>query len=121
MTTKKDSELNAILKAFEGVSWFKDEFGLLNKAYRKSDHVAPKVLYNLEWGGPTRPSTIYKPAADTAVKGNTKKVGFANVDDVDSKEDSSRGSTSQSSLTSSGLISTIECQGPLGRQQLLHL
>jgi hypothetical protein len=90
------------LKAFKGASWFKDEFGLLNKANRKSDHVAPKVLYNLEWGGPTRPSTIYKPAADTAVKGNTKKVGFANVDDVDSKEDSSRGSTSHLSLTSSG-------------------
>jgi hypothetical protein len=67
MTTKKDSELNAILKAFEGVSWFKDEFGLLNKAYRKSDHVALKALYNLGSGGSYKTiHDLHKPVADTA-------------------------------------------------------
>jgi hypothetical protein len=47
LTTKKDSELNAKLKAFEGAAWFKDEFGLLKKNNSKSDHLAPKALYNL--------------------------------------------------------------------------
>jgi hypothetical protein len=51
MMTKKDSKSNAKLKAFEGTSWFKDKFGLLNKGNRKSDHIAPKALYNLNSGG----------------------------------------------------------------------
>ncbi len=105
MTTKKDSELNGKLKAFKGASWVKDEFGLLNKANRKSDHAAPKALYNLNGGGSYKTiHDCHKPAADTAKKGNTKKVGFANNDDIDSNEDSSWGSASQSNLTSSRSI-----------------
>jgi hypothetical protein len=109
LTTKKDSKLNAKLKAFENASWFKDELGLLNKSSRKSDHIAPKALYNLDGGGSYK--TIHdhhKPAATRAEKSNTKKVGFANYDVVDSNDDSSRGSASQSGSASSRLISIVE-------------
>jgi hypothetical protein len=93
LTTKKDSKLNAKLKAFENASWFKNEFGLLNKSSCKSDHIAPEALYNLDGGGSYK--TIHdrhKPAATSAEKGNTKKVGFANNDVVNSNDNSSRGS-----------------------------
>jgi hypothetical protein len=109
LTTKKDSKLNAKLKAFENASWFKDEFGLLNKSSHKSDYIAPKALYNLDGGGSYK--TIHdrhKPAATSAKKGNTKKIRFANNNVFDSDDNSSRGSTSQSGLASSGSISIVE-------------
>jgi hypothetical protein len=109
LTTKKDSKLNEKLKAFENVSWFKNEFGLLNKSSRKSDHIAPKALYNLDGGGSYKTiHNCHKPAATSAKKGNTKKVRFADNDVVDSNEDSSRGSASQSGLASSGSISIVK-------------
>jgi hypothetical protein len=37
LMTKKNSNLNDKIKAFEGSSWFKDEFGLLNKAGQLQD------------------------------------------------------------------------------------
>jgi hypothetical protein len=102
LTTKKDSNLNDKMKAFEGSSWFKDEFGLLNKANCRTNHVAPKALYKIDGGGSF--NFIYhchRPMASTAETGTTKKVGFANNNNVNSNDDSSRGSTSQLSATSS--------------------
>jgi hypothetical protein len=118
LTTKKDSELNEKLKAFEDAPWFKDEFGLLNKPNQRSGHIAPKALYNLDGGGSYK--TIHnrhRPAAGTADKGTTKKVGFADADDVGSDDNSSRDSASHSSLTSSKSISIVErslSKDPLG-------
>jgi hypothetical protein len=109
LTMKKDSELNEKLKAFEDAPWFKDEFGLLNKPNQRSGHIAPEALYNLDGGGSYK--TIYdchRPAAGTADKGTTKKVGFANADNIGSNENSSQDSASRSSLTSSKSISIIE-------------
>ncbi len=96
------------MKAFENTSWFKDEFGLLNKSSRKSDHIAPKALYNLDGGGSYE--TIHdrhKPAATSAKKGNTEKVRFANDDVVNSGDNSSWGSASQSGSASSESISIV--------------
>ncbi len=101
--------MNAKLKAFEGAAWSKDKVGLLKKNNCKSDHLAPKALYNLDGGG------LYKsihdchwPTAAPVAKGNTTKVRFANVNNVDSNDDSSQGSASRSSPASSGLISIVE-------------
>jgi hypothetical protein len=109
LTTKKDLELNEKLKAFKDAPWFKDEFGLLNKPNPRSGHIAPKALYKLDGGGSYR--TIHdrhRPTAGTADKGTTKKVGFANANNISSNDDSSQDSASRSSLTSSKSISIIE-------------
>ncbi len=82
---------------------------MLNKSSRKSDHIAPKALYNLDGGGSYK--TIHdrhKPAATSAKKGNTKMVGFANNDIVDSNDHSSWGSSSRLGSASSGSISIVK-------------
>jgi hypothetical protein len=109
LTTKKDSKPNVMMKAFEGASWFKDEFGLLNKANRRTDHFALKALNKLDGEGYFR--SIHDPCrhmASTAKTGTTKKVGLTNVDNVNSNDDSSWGSASQLSATCRKLGSHAE-------------
>jgi hypothetical protein len=101
------------LKAFKDTPWFKDEFGLLNKPNQRSGHIAPKALYNLDGGGSYKTiHDCHRPAAGTADKGTTKKVGFADADDIGSDDDSFRDSASCSSLTSSKSISIVEWSLP---------
>jgi hypothetical protein len=100
LTTKKDSELNEKMKAYENASWFKNKLGLLRKAICKKDYVAHEALYNLD-GGELLKSVHdrHHPTAADAKADSTKKVGFADMVKVKSK-DKARNSASHASTTS---------------------
>ncbi len=71
--------------------------------------MAPEALYNLDGGGSFKSiHDRHWPATDTANKDNTKKFGFANVDNVNSDDNSFWGSASRSSSASSESTSIVE-------------
>jgi hypothetical protein len=49
LTTPKEEKKKDIIRAFESASWFRDEFGLLDKAAKNADkYVAPQAVFDLD-------------------------------------------------------------------------
>ncbi len=103
-------------KAFEGVAWFRDEFGLLGQnTCNQKRYVAPKALFNLDDAGLCR--TIHdrhqapRTSEDTNVQAGTpprrarKKLVDLTTAKGDSASHTSSSSLEDSSLSNKGLCS----------------
>ncbi len=51
LITEDEMNCEEETRAFEGASWFKDEFGLLAKGSKQKKYATPEALFNLDGGG----------------------------------------------------------------------
>ncbi len=106
LTTPADEKHEKKLKAFEGATWFKDEFGFLNKKVKPLTKRPPEDLFNLDSSASVKTihdrhqhSSILKTKPSTPVapskEGNGEKEIDLTCEDTD--RDSASHNTSSSS------------------------
>jgi hypothetical protein len=101
LTTPEDEKHEREIKAFEGVAWFKDEFGFLKKGAKSQSCPPPEELFNLDSSSLIKtihdchqaPSILKKSSVPPA-EGNKGKVDLTKEDDGDSASQTSSSSSS---------------------------
>jgi hypothetical protein len=77
LVSDDDKKNEDVLKAYENVNWFKDEFGLLDRAKSKS-YTAPEALFNLD--GVESHITIHDRHQKPSSPPPTKKASHEKID-----------------------------------------